>query len=87
MHKKKEYRIKMRNGLELRIKKHVFKNNGSSYLEHAYFLAGNQITKFVRATIKELASTIGIPPLKMGYFLGYDIDNQFVRGHLEGRLA
>lgn len=87
MCKSKEYRIRMRNGLELRVKKHIFESSGSSYLERAYFLAGSQITKFVRVTIKELAAAIGIPPLKMGYFLGYDIDNQFVRGHLEGRLA
>lgn len=73
-----KFKLKLENGLELRILKCL---NGRSWLLlYAYYLGNKPLCKFTRASVEVLAAKANTTPLKMAYYLGYNVvDNPLSR--------
>lgn len=75
---KMKFRLKLDNGLELRIRR--YPNSQSWLLLYAYYLGDKPLCKFTRTSVEALAAKVKTTPLKMAYYLGYNVvDNPLTR--------
>lgn len=75
---KMKFRLKLENGLELRIRR--CPNGRNWLLLYAYYLGDKPLCKFTRTSVEALAAKAKTTPLKMAYYLGYNVvDNPFTR--------